>query len=159
MLDPRNFSFADVVSLLAVPELKEIDQQVGEAIGLKIIPVESVSKWNLLAEVSQAGFPVDEVKGALVSKKAEIVDFGIRWNRLCDQVDHGEEFDPAKGNQQEDARVVKVGGLGEGAAVTYVLFLLYAAIGQKELVSYLKRRRIPHASKVAADIMSIVGKR
>ena len=155
MLDPSKFTFEQAVSLLTLPEVKEIDRSVGDALGFRVIPAESASKWHLLAEVSQAGLPVEEVAATLESRKEAIIAFGIRWNRRCSQVDHGEEFDPREGDQQDDSRQRTVVGLSEGAAVTYALYLIYAAIGMKDLTAYLKRRRMPHASKVAMDIINV----
>src|SRR3954471_8425284 len=118
MVDPQKFTFEAVVSLRDRPELKEIDQRISEALGLNVVPAASASKWNLLAEVSQAGFPVEELSAVLVSKKDAIIEFGVRWNRLCEKLDHGEEFDPSEGEQQAAVRH-KVIGLSEGAAVSY----------------------------------------
>jgi hypothetical protein len=146
---------ADVELLLAIAERRQLETQVATTLRLDVLPADSTIKRLLLAEISQAGIPIGDVRAALVSKKDQLVNFGVRWNHLCRQRDYGEEHDPEEGDQQDGDRREAVVGISEGFGITYALFVIHAAIGKKDLVSYLRRRRIPHAKNTAADILSL----
>jgi hypothetical protein len=84
-----------------------------------------------------------------------VTEFGVRWYADCHNHDYGEEWNPDEGSQQGADRMVKALGISEGFLVGYTMLYLYSDQKPKLLVEYVKRRRIPHASKVARDVRRV----
>lgn len=153
MLDPRSFSMADVDTLLAMPELHAVDAKIAAELNLRIVPLNSTTKRMLLVEISQAGLPVSEIQKVISSEPRKLMKFAVRAAALPDDDSNG-EFDPYEGDQSYESNA-KVIGVCEGCSVGYVLQLLYAKLGKKELSAFLRRRRIPKAAKAAEEILKL----
>jgi hypothetical protein len=153
MLDPRSFSFSDVDALLAMPELHEVEARIAFELNLKIVPLNSTTKRMLLAEISQAGLPVSEIKHIIAGEDQRLVNFAVRHNTLSD-LNHSGEFDPHEGDRCCDSNS-KIIGLSEGCSVGYAILLQYAKLGRTELIAFLKNRRIPRAATTADEIIKL----
>jgi hypothetical protein len=133
----------------------DAEQQLSARFGLEIYPAEGRLMELLLEEVQQSDFSPDEILAEFDANPDRIIDFSGRWYADCHDHDYGEEWDPAEGNQQAGNPPPKTVGIGQGFMVGYTLLYLYAKTKPDTLLDFIKRRRIPHAKKVAKDVMRV----
>ena len=136
----------------------EAERQLAKRFGLKIYPATGRLMELLTEEVQQSDFIPAKILAEFESNSALITEFGARWYADCHGLDYGEEWDPEEGNQQADNPPAKTMGIGQGFLVGYTLFFLYAKSNPDGLLDFIKRRRIPHATKVAKDVVRVFGK-
>ncbi len=132
------------------------EEQIASRLGLRFWSSDEERILEIVAEeLRSSDFSEDDVRSAFEHDEMRLVDFTIRWHADCQVVDYGEEWDPAEGDQQEDHHRSECLGIGRGFLVGHALFFLYAKQKPKALLGYVRRRGIPHAAKVAKDIMRV----
>jgi hypothetical protein len=123
---------------------------------LELIPLAPRTVELLDAEVAVADFELANVQSLFDEQYECLMRFAHAWYADCNNVDYGEESDASEGDQQEHTNAKrKVLGIGQGFLLGYAMLLLYAKERPNQLVQYIKKRRIPHAKKVAKDVSRI----
>ena len=143
------------VAFLATPPWRDAESMLATSFGLRLI--DAVPEMLALCEkeIEQSDFSPDDVEKLLPQDRSRLIAFATKWYAHCQKHEYGEEWDPAEGNQQEDSPPPELVGIGQGFLVTYSIFFLYAKSNPAGLLSFIKRRRIPHAQRVAKDILRV----
>lgn len=138
----------------------DAENALASGFGLQVLPANDRSLDTLFRQIEQSDFTLDEIVKALDCESILLTEFCIRWYADSARHDYGEEWDPVEGNQQDDSPPRKKLGMGmaQGFMVGNAILYLYAARKSDLLLKFLQRRRIPHAGKVAKDVMRIYRK-
>ena len=127
-------NISDLETLLDNTTLQAIDDAIADKMNCEImrddLPI--VIKF-IKEEVDASMLSIIEIESFINEHAAEIIDFGIRL----------------LGNTQPE-------GLRVGNAITYGIYLIYLdSKEEKELLEYIKRRRIPKAQSVVKEFQGI----
>lgn len=141
--------------LLRNKDWQHAERLLAKRFHLDFFPASGLHLKLLRAETAISGFSLEDVLAVFEREPDEIVEFAERWYADCHDRNYGEEWDPHEGNQQDEGQKTKTFGISEGFLVSYVMFYLYAKERPQELAAYVKRRRIPHAKKVAKDVVRV----
>ncbi|MBE7464976.1 MAG: hypothetical protein HS116_15985 [Planctomycetes bacterium] len=133
----------------------DAEQRLSSRFGLTIFPAEGRLMELLIEEVQQSDFLPEEILAEFYTNPELIAEFSGRWYADCHKRDYGEEWNPEEGNQQEGNPPLNTVGICQGFMVGYTLLYLYAKRNPRSLLDFIKRRRIPHAKKVAKDVMRV----
>jgi hypothetical protein len=131
------------------------EKRLSARFGLDLYPAEERLMELLVEEVQQSDFSLDEILGEFEANSERIVEFGGRWYADCNKHDYGEEWSPEEGNQQEGMPPPETIGICQGFLVGYTLLFLYAKSKPEALLGFIRRRRVPHAKRVAKDVMRV----
>jgi hypothetical protein len=134
---------------------RDAELMLAKSFKLPLLDASPVTIGFLEQEIAQSDFGLEDIKALLSEDRARLLAFSIDWNADCRIHEYGEEWDPAEGNQQEDAPPPQLIGIGQGFLITHSLFFLYAKLNPTGLLAFVKRRRIPHAKQVARDIVRV----
>jgi len=144
-----------IEDLLRNKDWQQAERRLAKRFRLDIRPASGVLLKLLRDETGKSDFSVDDVLAVFARQPEEVVEFGGRWYADCSDHEYGEEWDPDEGNQQDEDQETKTVGIAEGFLVGYAMLYLYAEERPEELTAYVKRRRIPHAGKVAKDVVRV----
>ncbi len=145
------------VTLVTRQDWSDCEQQVARHFGLVICPLIETTKRLLDQEIAVSEFSVSDVEALFENDRDQLVRFAIAWYADVQRRDYGEEWDPAEGDQQSGVdKTSEVLGLSQGFLLGFAMFFLYAKARPSGLVQYIRRRRIPHATKVARDVRRII---
>ena len=142
-----------VKDAINTPQWSEVEQAHAARFHLKLLPAGDRSLHLLSHEIALSDFSAENIISTLHNDAATVADFSRRWYADCNNCDYGEAWDPAEGNQQEGNPPGEVLGIGQGFLVSYIILYLYAANAPDRLVEFYKRRKMPHGSKVAKDVL------
>jgi hypothetical protein len=131
------------------------ERELARRFGLTMFPANDRLTQLLNQEVEQSDFSPDDILGAFQNDHEHLIEFCARWYADCNEHDYGEEWDRDEGDQQAGNPPAKTLGICQGFMIGYTLFFLYAKRNPKALLGFVKRRRIPHAKKVATDIIRV----
>lgn len=139
--------------LVTTKEWADSERRLAEQFGVQIVPLDGRRIELLNAEVATSEFSLSDVASLFASQRDLLMRFATAWYFDCNSHDYGEEWDPAEGDQQRGAdKTRQIDGITQGYLLGYTMLLLYAMQRPSDLVAYIKRRRIPHAAKVAQDV-------
>ena len=143
--------------ILEDPQWQEAEKRLAGRFGLTVssAPVGSVLRRLVEEETRLAEFSVDDLHACFLQEPERVIRFGMRWYADCNKHEYGEEWNPEEGDQQDKDRKSKVVGMSGGFLMGYTFLLLYARHKPELLTAYIKRRRIPHAAKVAKDVKRV----
>lgn len=133
------------------------EERVAGQFGLKVsaAPAGSVLRRLVEEETRLAEFSVDDLYSCFQQEQETVIRFGMRWYADCNKHEYGEEWNPEEGDQQDKVRKPRVECMSGGFLMGYTFLLLYARHKPELLAAYIKRRRIPHAAKVAKDVKRV----
>jgi hypothetical protein len=143
--------------ILEDAQWQEAEKRVAGRFGLTVSSASAGSVLRRLVEEETrlAEFSVDELHALLLQEPETVIRFGMRWYADCNKHEYGEEWNPEEGDQQDKDRESKVVGMSGGFLMGYTFLLLYARHKPELLTGYIKRRRIPHAARVAKDVQRV----
>lgn len=137
------------------PRWLEAERAHAGRFGMKLLPAEDRSLDLLAHEVALSDFTTEKIISTFHNEPASVTEFSRRWYATCNHRNHGEEWDPAEGNQQEGNPPGEMLGMGQGFMASYIIVYLYAANAHNGLIDFYKLRKIPHAKKVAKDVLRV----
>jgi len=133
----------------------EAEKDLASELGIGFLEADARLMSLVEEEISQSDFTQQEIRDVFETEYDQLVAFSLGWQRLHEAKDHGEEWNPAEGNQQANSPELVLVGLSQGFLVGNALFYLYVQRRPELLLAYLQRRRIPHPKKVAEDIRNV----
>ena len=133
----------------------EAERELAAALGIELLEADGRLLSLVEEEVNQSDFAQQDILDVFAAEYEQLVAFSLGWQRLNEKNDYGEEWNPAEGNQQVNSPEPVFVGISQGFLVGSTLFYLYAQRRPDLLLSYLRRRRIPDAKKVAEDIIDV----
>ena len=131
----------------------EAENATAARVERQVLPMRSQSLELLSIQVHQSDFAVEEIIETFSREYEPLAEFSARW--IADDHDHGEEWDPEEGNQQEAGPPERILGMNRGFLVNHAILYLYASRLPSELIKFLKRRDMPHAGKLRQDVMRV----
>lgn len=147
--------YEDVLKLLHSDALRSVEQAIATAVRTPIVADYSNVCTNFTrADISVSGLTVGEIESLLVSRRHEIIAFGVAFLRDQDATRDEEEY--PVGEEQEPPETNAVEGLGTGFGIKYAIFCNFLANRTPaEFRAYLKNRRIPHQARFAMDLRRV----
>jgi hypothetical protein len=144
--------YEDVLKLLHSDALRTVEQAIASAVRVSIVEDYSNICTNLTrGDMSVSGLTVAEIESLLVSRRSEIIAFGVRFLR-DQEATHDDEEHP-EGEEREPPESTAVEGLGTGFGIKYAIYYNFLANRTPtQLRAYLKNRRIPHQARFAKEL-------
>lgn len=143
--------------ILEDPTWQEAEKRLAGRFGLSVssAPEGSVLRRLVEEETKLAEFAVDELHDCFLKEPETVIRFGMRWYADCNKHEYGEEWNPEEGNQQDKNQKSQLVGMSGGFLMGYAFLFLYARHKPDLLPAYIKRRKIPHAARVAKDVKRV----
>lgn len=133
----------------------EAEKDIASELGIEFLEADARLMSLVEEEIDQSDFTPQAIRDVFETEYDQLVEFSLGWQKLNEAKDHGEEWNPAEGNQRANSPEPVLVGIGQGFLVGNALFYLYVQRRPELLLAYLRRRRIPHAEEVAKDIRNV----
>lgn len=148
--------YDQVRALLLSDVLRIVEQTIAAQVGSKIVEDYSNACTNYTrADMSVSGLSVAEIESLLVSRRHEIIAFGVSLLRDEEAIRDDEEN--PEGEEQDPSETVEVHGLGTGFGINYAIYYNFLTNRTPaELRAYLKNRRIPHQAQFAKALRRVL---
>ena len=103
---------------------------------------------TLRREISNSGLTIEYIREELRLKKDSIIKLGIRILNALKDKPIDEEYPKGESvPKSQQPQVISSHGVGIGFGVKYAIYLDFLENKPKELIEYIKKERIPKASK------------
>jgi hypothetical protein len=147
--------YQEVLALLHSGALRAVEQAIATSVGSRIVEDYSWTCTSYMqADMSVSGMTVAETESLLVSRRDQIIKFGVAFLRDEAATNDTEEF--PEGEEQDRSETVEVNGLGVGVGIKYAIFYNFVAHRTPaEFRAYLKNRRIPQHAKFARELRRV----
>ena len=148
-------SYAETLALLRSDALRSVEEAIAHETADRIVVDESsAATTSMQADLSVSGMTVAEAEALLLSRRDEIVRFGVAFLKDETATSDAEEY-PA-GEEQDPSETVEMHGLARGFGVKYAIYFNFLANRPAtEFAAYLKNRRIPGAAKFARELRAV----
>jgi hypothetical protein len=147
--------YQEVLALLRSDPLRAVEQAIAAAVIMRIVEdYSSASTSATQADMSVSGMTIADTASLLVSRRDQLIKFGVALLRDEAATDDAEEF--PDGEQQDSPKTVEVQGLGVGFGIKYAIFYNFLARRTPaEFRAYLKNRRISQHARFAQELRRV----
>jgi hypothetical protein len=147
--------YQEALALLRSDTLRMVEQAIADAIGSRIVEDYSTTSTSYTqADMSVSGMTIAQTEALLVTRREQIIKFGVAFLRDEAATDDTEEY--PEGEEQDPSGTVEVHGHGIGFGIKVAIYYNFLAHRTPaEFQAYLKNRRIPHRARFARELRRV----
>lgn len=147
----------DIREILISSELSEIEVAIADECNTYVNKeFIDISIGFIRREVDNSCLPISYIREQLKLKKEKIIKLGIQIIKYTREEMIEEEYpEEEEPSEIEKTKIVSSNGIGVGFGIKYAIYLDFLESSPKELLTFIRKERIPNASKFAEALTKL----